>query len=281
MKHVIARTKSTTQRRIFRYALAASMSLGVLMACAPSHAATPDKIRAQAAAPVAKFPAPQADSTPAARTRELTRQKVAPKKRSTAELEARARKRETGDQDYPFHKQSRNVRGKAKCPKIELIKYEGSVIPYNRPIEINTYFKERLVRFERLVAEVAVEVYGRAPSRIIHVGGYSCKTISGRGKTLSEHVYGHAIDVKGFEFEAVEDGDPNAGVDPIDQAFKVDLKKHWNAKKGLGAKHRQFLHALAEALKDRGPFSLMLGPAYRGHDRLFHFDFGPQFFFRI
>jgi|GEM_PF-2044797 len=267
MEHFSAQPKPTAPYRMLPHAHAAAIGLVVLMACAPGHAATPEK------------PAPQTSKAPA-QTRSLARQAVAAEQPTLAELEARARAREIGDQTYPYHTQPRKGPAADKCPEIELITYEGSVIAYNQPIEINTHFKDRLVRFERIVAQVAVQVYGRAPTRIIHAGGYSCKSVSGRGKKLSEHAFGHAIDVSGFEFGANPDADPK-NPHPGDKAFKVVLLTHWNAQKGPGAAHRQFLHELAEALKQRGPFSVMLGPAYKGHDRFFHFDFGPQFFFRI
>lgn len=200
---------------------------------------------------------------------------------SVSELETRARLRELGDRDYPLHDYSRKVSGdEPKCPEIDVVEYSGEVITYNRPIEVNKDFRERLIRFEKLVKEVATEVYGRAPERIVHAGGHTCKTVGGRGKKLSEHAFGHAIDVAGFDFAAAPDGDAETSK-PVDKAFSVRVQKHWDASEGLAAKHSRFLHRLAEALKQRGPFSTMLGPAYKGHDRFFHFDFGPQFFFRI
>ncbi len=200
------------------------------------------------------------------------------KQLSVAELEARARARELGDRDYPLHDLPRKVDGEVECPDIDLIEYEGEVIAYNRPIEINKQFRKRLVRFEKLVAELATTVYGRPPARIIHGGGHTCKTVGGRGKKLSEHAFGHAIDIAGFDFEAVSDDEDLAR---IAKAFSVRVEDHWNATEGFGAKHSLFLRMLAHELKERGPFSTMLGPAYKGHDKFFHFDFGPQFFFRI
>jgi hypothetical protein len=199
---------------------------------------------------------------------------------TVAELEARARARELGDHDYPFHEHPREVSGEVECPEIETIEYSGEVIRYNRPIEINKRFRDRLVRFEKIVSELAMNLYGRAPAILVHAGGHTCKTIGGRGEKLSEHVFGHAIDVIGFDFEAAP-GESDEEVARIAEAFSVRVEDHWGATEGFGAKHSLFLHLLADALKERGPFSTMLGPAYKGHDKMFHFDFGPQFFFRI
>ncbi|MFP4597593.1 MAG: extensin family protein [Persicimonas sp.] len=198
---------------------------------------------------------------------------------SVAELESRARARELGDRDYPHHDYPREVSGEPECPEIELVEYTGEVIPYNQPIEVNEDFRERLKRFEELVSELATKVYGRPPSRVVHAGGHTCKTVGARGEKLSEHAFGHAIDVLGFEFDDISEGDEQ--VARTAKKFSVRLADHWDAEEGFGAKHSLFLHLLADALKERGPFSTMLGPAYKGHDKMFHFDFGPQFFFRI
>ncbi len=201
---------------------------------------------------------------------------------SVSELESGARERELGDGAYPYHDRPREVSGEPECPDIELVDYEGSVIAYNRPIEINREFRPRLVRFEKLVREVAREVYGRAPDRVVHYGGHQCKTVGGEGEKLSEHAFGHAIDVVGFDFEAVS-GEEAEGVEPerAAEAFQVRVGDHWGASSGFAGRHSEFLHRLAEVLRRRGPFSAMLGPGYPGHDEIFHFDFGPEFFFRL
>lgn len=197
------------------------------------------------------------------------------------ELESRARRRETTG-DYPYHDRPREVRGSVDCPEIERIEYDGEVIAYNRPVEINPRFRRRLVRFERIVREVAVEVYGRPPDRIVQRGGYVCRTVGGEGEKLSEHSFGHAIDVAGFDFEAVSGGTERALPDARARgSFEVRLGDHWDADGGFAARHRRFLRRLAVQLQVRGPFSMLLGPAYPNHDEVFHFDFGPEFFFRL
>jgi hypothetical protein len=203
----------------------------------------------------------------------------APGQLSLAELEAKARSREVGDEDYPLNDYPREVSGDVECPEIDTIEYRGQVIAYNQPIEINPRFRKRLIRFETMVSELAVKLYGRAPSVLVHAGGHTCKTVGNRGEKLSEHGFGHAIDVMGFDFDAVSG--QGEQVARAARAFSVRLEDHWGATEGFGAKHSLFLHLLTDALKERGPFSTMLGPAYPGHSKMFHFDFGPQFFFRI
>ena len=196
---------------------------------------------------------------------------------TTEELEKRARERELGGRDYPLHDHPREVSGEVDCPDVDVIEYEGEVISYNRTAKINRRFRKRLVRFEKIVRDVANEVYGRPPDRIVQLQSYECKTVGGDGEELSEHAFGHAIDVAGFDFE-------NASRDVSGKAaesFEVRLADHWNASGGFAAKHSVFLKRLAEELERRGPFSGMLGPGYPNHDEIFHFDFGPEFFFRL
>lgn len=201
---------------------------------------------------------------------------------SLSELESRARERELGGRDYPLHAMPREVRGSVDCPDVEVVEYRGEIIPYNRPIEINPRFRSRLIRFERIVRRVATEVYGRPPDRIVQFGGHSCRTVGRRGEKLSEHAFGHAIDVAGFDFDAVSDpGASDLPVERASEAFEVRLEDHWDASGGFDGRHSRFLHRLAEVLQQRGPFSTLLGPAYPNHDEMFHFDFGPEFFFRI
>lgn len=199
-----------------------------------------------------------------------------------AQLEARARAREVGERNIPQNDLPRKVDGEVECPHVELVEYAGARIPYNRPVKVTRDFRQRLMRFETIVAEVAIEVYGRAPDRIVQRAGYACKTIGHRKEKLSEHAFGQAIDVAGFDFEALPKGkDTELVTGRAREAFQVRLAKYWSADEGFAAQHSLFLHRLAEELERRGPFSTMLGPSYKGHERLFHFDFGPQFFFRL
>lgn len=200
---------------------------------------------------------------------------------SVDRLEERAKEREL-DGSYPYHDRSRGGDGDVECPEVELVEYEGRIISYNRAVEVNPHFRERLVRFEKIVREVAIDVYGRPPARIVHRGGHDCKTVGRRGDELSEHAFGHAIDVVGFDFDAADESkSADAGGGPVAGEFDVRLAAHWSADEGFEARHRRFLRRLADALERRGPFSTMLGPSYPNHDEIFHFDFGPEFFFRL
>jgi hypothetical protein len=56
----------------------------------------------------------------------------------------------------------------------------------------------------------------------------------------------------------------------------VRLGRHWQAQRGTEAVHARFLETLARRLVDRGDiFRVLLGPAFPGHQRHFHFDMAP------
>lgn len=257
-----------------------SVALGLLALPACSHAQSSPESE-----PTASGPAP-APMTGEPQVRVIPRHATAeastdPSELSRSRLESRARERELGGRSYPLHEIPRRVRGKIDCPDVEIVEYAGTVIPYSQPIEVIPRFRSRLIRFEQIVRDVALEIYGRAPDEIVQLGGHNCRTIGGKGEKLSEHAFGHAIDVQGFNFEALDDGRDHDGPPRASGAFEVRLGKHWNAKIGFPRRHRRFLRRLATELTYRGPFSTMLGPGYPGHSEIFHFDFGPQFFFRL
>ncbi len=180
--------------------------------------------------------------------------------------------------DYPLDPETRRApgRGKPACPVVQLVRYEGDVVPYHRPLRVNPFFRERLQQFEMVVAAAAIEIYGRPPEAIRHFGAYNCRRIRGKPK-LSEHAFGNALDVKGFDFGPAPDGKG-----PVPQAFRVVLEDHWSASGSPGRHHAAFLHLLAEMLAARPDiFRGMLGPSASGHKDHFHFDVGPYRYIEI
>ena len=180
---------------------------------------------------------------------------------------------------YPLDALSRETspRGRVKCPKLPLISYRGDHIKYHRPVTVHPAFKERLARFELLVEEVALEVYGRAPREIKHLGTYNCRRIGGYPNMLSEHSFGNGIDVASFVFSRLKKGDTlPAGVPrSLRRAFTVDMLKHWNAKRTAKGLHRRFLHTLGRRLIESEIFRVLLGPSFPGHKNHFHLDCAP------
>ena len=179
---------------------------------------------------------------------------------------------------YPLDDATREVptRGKLTCDRGALVRYSGEHIAYKRATLVHPAFKERLTRFEAIATSVALEIYGRAPAKIVHMGTYNCRRIRSMPHLLSEHALGNAIDIAGFDFKAL--GAKRAAPDGLSQrhkgAFKVRMKRHWNAK-GKDARHARFLRTLARRVTQDDTFRVLLGPAWPGHDDHFHFDMAP------
>lgn len=180
---------------------------------------------------------------------------------------------------YPLDTISRTVppRGRLRCPKVPLTTYRGDVVRYHHPVRVFTGFVPRLRRFEEVVRDVAVEIYGRAPRRIVHLGTYNCRRIAAYPEMLSEHALGNGIDVAGFDFGRLPRGvkAPAGMPSRYRHPFSIRLAKHWDAK-GRRRIHGRFLRELARRLIQRPDiFRVLLGPGYPGHRNHFHFDCGP------
>lgn len=178
---------------------------------------------------------------------------------------------------YALDAVSREIpaRGRFRCPEVGLVEYGGEVLRYSPRLRVSDAFRERLTKFEEVVVDVAREVYGRAPARIVDVGTFVCRRMVTYPELLSEHALGNAIDVAGFDFGTLAKGSKlPAGLSArFRQAFQVRVGRHWSAKTGDGAVHSRFLHLLARRLiTRRDVFRVLLGPGYPGHASHFHFD---------
>ncbi len=175
---------------------------------------------------------------------------------------------------YPLDNVSRKVAmsGKVSCPPVELVNYQGENIPYQKKARVYVGFAKHLRRFEEIVAETAIEVYGRAPSKIITYGSYYCRRIRSWPYLISEHGLGNALDVAGFEFKKYSGPDATSLPRSLRRSFKVSMSKHWNAK-AKDEIHQRFLRSLARAvINEEGLFRVILGPADPKHHDHFHFD---------
>jgi hypothetical protein len=181
---------------------------------------------------------------------------------------------------YPLDEVSRSVqtrRGKVICPKLPLTPYKGTSVRYHRSVRVHPAFVERLKRFEKVAVQVATEIYGRAPTKMRHIGAYNCRRIGGYPEYLSEHGLGNGIDVAGFDFRGLSKAERQRSGLPkhLKRAFKVRLGDHWQGK-GRSKLHKEFLHTLAKRLVARKDiFRVLLGPAFPGHKTHFHFDMAP------
>lgn len=172
------------------------------------------------------------------------------------------------------------VKGPMRCPIVPLEVHTGDAVRWKTPLKVHPAFAERLDAFEAIVVRVATQVYGRAPTRITHLGSFNCRRIRRYPDLLSEHGLGNAIDVAGFEFPALSRVAAKSSDLPraLKRGFKVTVLDHWDGGKegSPAALHSRFLHALTDALQARPEvFRVMLGPAYPGHKNHFHFDCAP------
>jgi hypothetical protein len=152
--------------------------------------------------------------------------------------------------------------GKPSCSPEDLVRYRGEVVRYATPVMVHPAFVSRLARFEQIAQEVAIEIYGRAPKTLHHGGAYACRTMpSGR---YSEHAFGNALDLEGFEFAAAGKGSP---------AFRIRVTDGWREKGPLRTK--QFFARLLERLDERDDvFRAIVGPPDPSHTGHLHLDAG-------
>jgi hypothetical protein len=174
---------------------------------------------------------------------------------------------------------------RVRCAPENMVSYRGEAVRYQSPVTVNPVFRERLRRFELVVAEVATEVYGRPPRRIQHYGAYSCRTSRNRSHRLSEHALGNAIDVVGFDFGPLSRKESSFVNQPkrLRGPFVVTIARHWGkAGDPVAEQHARFLRTLTERLLERDDvFRGFVGPGYPGHDDHLHFDVAPWRYVRL
>lgn len=180
---------------------------------------------------------------------------------------------------YPLDDVERVIapRGRVRCPKVDKVYYGGDHVPYHSRVYVNRHFKKRLQRFEKVVAAVSREVYGRAPKRIRHIGTYNCRRIKAWPEFLSEHGIANGIDISAFDFGPAPRQLRKGLAKNVRRGFRVSVLRHWTAKRPADQIHQRFLRLLVQRLTDRGDgvFRVLLGPGYPGHDNHFHFDMAP------
>lgn len=181
---------------------------------------------------------------------------------------------------YPLDSVDRRVaaRGPLICPEKALVQYRGDGLTYNKPLRIVPAFRERLELFEAVVAETAIEFYGRAPRKLDQLGSFACRRIRTYPEWLSEHAMGNAVDIAGFIFPPATAKQAKAKALPpaLRRGFTVTVLQHWQVKRTQEQIHSRFLQTLAARLIERTDiFRVLLGPAYPGHKNHFHFDNGP------
>lgn len=192
---------------------------------------------------------------------------------ATAEAEAEAE-----GPAYPLDDLPRELpeTGRVRCPDVPKVTYRGDVIRYHKAVVVYEGFRDHLRRFEELVRDTAIEVYGRAPKTIRHLGTYNCRRIRRWPTWLSEHGLANAIDVEGFDFGPAGRDAPKGLPRALRQGFSVRILDHWNGDRGVAAEHARFLRLLAQrVIDDEGLFRVILGPAEAGHQNHLHLDMAP------
>jgi hypothetical protein len=183
---------------------------------------------------------------------------------------------------YPLDALSRDAGRDDPCPAVELTTYSGTALRIRPAVQVASAFVAHLQRFERLAVRVGLQTYGRAPSTVRHAGTYVCRPVrSSRSARWSEHAFGNAIDVTGFDFERAQT-DPAASSSPpslplaLRRRFVVRVAQHWAASSDASAQlHQSFLRRLAAALAEQDVFRALIGPPDPRHRTHLHCDMGP------
>lgn len=163
-----------------------------------------------------------------------------------------------------------------RCDASGLVGYRSASLRYGA--HVHPAFVERLERFDRFVAETASAFYGRAPRRLVHRGSYNCRSARGRRGRISEHAFGNALDVQGFDFGPLPRGvEPPSGMPRhLRHGFQLRVRTHWSPRRERDAYHAGFLHFFAEQLKNRPDiFRGIVGPPQQRHLDHLHLDAAP------
>jgi hypothetical protein len=163
------------------------------------------------------------------------------------------------------------------CDGRALVAHRGRAVRYRSTAWVNPAFGERLERFEEIARDTALEIYGRPPLWLVHLGAYCCRSTRHHSGRISEHALGNALDVAGFDFgpaprhAPLPDGLPKA----LRGAFSVRVAKHWSPAAGsaVAAIHSRFLRELTA--RSEKIFRVLIGPSQRDHADHFHFDMSP------
>ena len=162
------------------------------------------------------------------------------------------------------------------CATADLVTYKGKLLRYEAPVTVHAAFAERLTRFEEVVRDVGIDVYGRAPKTLHHGGAFSCRTTQS-GIRWSEHALGNALDLEGFTFAPTND----KKVDPkLRGPLRLHVGEVW--RDGSAAHAKRFFALLVERLRARDDvFRAIIGPPDPVHTTHLHLDAGRWTYARL
>ena len=143
------------------------------------------------------------------------------------------------------------------CGIDQAVQVVAEATQWNRPALLACPFAARLWDFETQVVQPAAEAnLGHAVTKTSNAGSYDCRgQRSDHPERMSEHAFGLAIDITGFE---------------LDDGTRITVLQDWSAQ---GAKGK-FLHQVAEGACHM--FNVVITPNSNAlhHDHL-HLDNGP------
>lgn len=163
----------------------------------------------------------------------------------------------TLDADGVTYQRERDFHTEEGCGIDQNVRVDKSPIPLSKPAEMSCGFAATLAEFEiRVVRPAAKRLLHKPVTTLAHVGTYACRgERGGNAARLSQHAYGKAIDIIGFELEGGE---------------RVSVLKDWH---GSGAK-AQFLHEVAKGACSI--FDVVITPNHNSfHLDHIHVDTGP------
>ncbi len=164
----------------------------------------------------------------------------------------------TLDQQHVRYDRVRDWGRPGRCGIQGAIRLRRDDVAWSRPLLMTCHLAATLDAYElRVVQPAAWRYFRQRVRRIANVGTYNCRDerSSRRRRRLSQHAFGKAIDITGFE---LEDGSV------------ISVRRDWFVPGDKAA----FLHDVAKGAC--GLFSVVLTPDYnvfhRGH---MHLDVGP------
>ncbi len=165
-----------------------------------------------------------------------------------------------------------------ECASEDMVRFRGGDVRYSPTARVHPDFVPRLEAFEEVLVDLAERHYGRAPRRLHHVGAYACRRSRGRTTRVSEHALGNALDLEGLDFGplARDATLPEHLPRRLRRSFQVSVGSHWSPRRERDRMHADFLHALADTLRDRPDiFRGMVGPPRPRHHGHLHLDAAP------
>lgn len=155
---------------------------------------------------------------------------------------------------YDRVKDFHNAQG---CGIDQAIRVTRSAVPWSRPSLVSCPFELVEWDFETKVVQPAAQrIFNKRVAKLVHAGTYDCRgERGGNAERLSEHAFGKAIDLLGFELEGGE---------------VISVRRDWA---GDGPKAR-FLHEVAKGAC--GLFDVVITPNHNSfHSDHIHMDTGP------